>query len=276
MRRGRRRALTHGCLDERRVLGRGCGHSVPHNLTQFVRECVSFLLALHSDCRAETLRRFRGHTGNSAGRAVGQPSRIPAVRHAAVCSDTRLQQVRKADLQRLSSNAADVPNGSPDGRFVLFASSADNSVLMTNGSRIPTQLAPPFNVYLRDRTNGTTTLVSVNLSGTNGGNCDSLPAGLSSDGPLRALREQRERSRARGYERRGGRVCAGPGGGDDHRGEREHEWRPRQRHLAQRRNDAGRPLRGLRQLGQQPRARRAPMDSPTFSSATCSWVPPSW
>ena len=39
-----------------------------------------------------------------------------------------------------------------------------------------------MNVFLRDRTNATTTLVSVNLTGTNGGNGDSLPAGLSTDG----------------------------------------------------------------------------------------------
>jgi Tol biopolymer transport system component len=41
---------------------------------------------------------------------------------------------------------------------------------------------PAMNVFLRDRTNATTTLVSVNLTGTNGGNGDSVPAGLSTDG----------------------------------------------------------------------------------------------
>ena len=37
-------------------------------------------------------------------------------------------------------------------------------------------------MFLRDRTNGTTTLVSVNLTGTGGGNGDSLPAALSANG----------------------------------------------------------------------------------------------
>ena len=67
---------------------------------------------------------------------------------------------------------------SVDGRFVLFASTADNLVLSNNGSGVP----GPMNVFLRDRTNGTTTLVSVNLAGTGGGNGDSFPTGLSSNG----------------------------------------------------------------------------------------------
>ena len=67
---------------------------------------------------------------------------------------------------------------SVDGRFVLFASTADNLVLSNNGSGMPWRM----NVFLRDRTNGTTALVSVNLAGTGGGNGDSFPTGLSTDG----------------------------------------------------------------------------------------------
>ena len=71
---------------------------------------------------------------------------------------------------------------SPDGRFVLFASSANNlAMTASNTPFFPASLAR-INVYLRDRSNGTTKLVSVNLAGTSGGNGDSLPAGLSSDG----------------------------------------------------------------------------------------------
>ena len=82
-----------------------------------------------------------------------------------------------------SANAdSGLPILSPDGRFVLFASSADDLVVMANGARIATLIPPPLNVFLRDRTNATTTLVSVNLSGINGGNGDSVPAGLSTDG----------------------------------------------------------------------------------------------
>jgi Tol biopolymer transport system component len=75
-----------------------------------------------------------------------------------------------------------LPIMSPDGWFVLFASSADDLLVMTNGARIAPLFPPALNVFLRDRTNATTTLVSVNLTGSNGGNGDSLPAGLSTDG----------------------------------------------------------------------------------------------
>jgi hypothetical protein len=71
---------------------------------------------------------------------------------------------------------------SPDGRFVLFASTANNLVLTTNGTALPIAGAPGLNVFLRDRTNGTTTLVSANLNGTGGGNGDSIPTGLSTNG----------------------------------------------------------------------------------------------
>src|SRR5690349_16862283 len=54
---------------------------------------------------------------------------------------------------------------SPDGRFVLFSSSANNLVSTTNGTALPVLNPGKLNVFLRDRTNGTTTLVSVNLSG---------------------------------------------------------------------------------------------------------------
>jgi Tol biopolymer transport system component len=83
----------------------------------------------------------------------------------------------------VSANAdSALPILSPDGRFVLFASSADDLLVMTNGARMPKLIPPPVNVFLRDRTNATTTLVSVNLIGTGGGNGVSLPAGLSPDG----------------------------------------------------------------------------------------------
>lgn len=67
---------------------------------------------------------------------------------------------------------------SPDGRYILFASTANN-LLPTNNFN----LAPPyrFNVYLRDTWQQTTTLVSVNQNG-NGGTGDSFPTGISADG----------------------------------------------------------------------------------------------
>ena len=71
---------------------------------------------------------------------------------------------------------------SPDGRYVLFASTANNLVLASNGLPLPVLSPPRVNVFLRDRTNQTTTLVSVNLASTGGGNGDSFPAGLSTNG----------------------------------------------------------------------------------------------
>jgi len=66
------------------------------------------------------------------------------------------------------------PQTSPDGRFVLFNSTAANLVPNSGG-----QLASQ--VYLRDRWSNTTTLVSVNLSGFPG-NGNSTYGGMSPDG----------------------------------------------------------------------------------------------
>jgi Tol biopolymer transport system component len=71
---------------------------------------------------------------------------------------------------------------SADGRYVLFASSANNLALTSSNTPLVPSRFQRLNVYLRDRTNGTTTLVSVNFAGTCGGDGDSIPAGLSADG----------------------------------------------------------------------------------------------
>ena len=55
-------------------------------------------------------------------------------------------------------------------------------MLNTNGNPIAVLLSPPLNVYVRDRTNGMTTLVSLNLSGLAGGNGDSIPVEISTNG----------------------------------------------------------------------------------------------
>ncbi len=70
----------------------------------------------------------------------------------------------------------------PDGRFVLFASRANNLVLSGTNNPFPNQFLPKIQVFLRDRANGTTTLVSVNFSGTGAGNGDSIPTALSTNG----------------------------------------------------------------------------------------------
>ena len=76
------------------------------------------------------------------------------------------------------------PIVSANGRYVLFASSADNLVLNNSSNAIVGPLAPKLNVFLRDRTNGTTSLVSLDYSGAGGGNGDSIPIEISIDGRL--------------------------------------------------------------------------------------------
>ncbi len=71
---------------------------------------------------------------------------------------------------------------SPDGRYVLFASTANNLLLPTNNLPIPAHIPANLNVFLRDRTNATTTLVSANLTGVAGGNGNSLPVNVSTNG----------------------------------------------------------------------------------------------
>jgi hypothetical protein len=71
---------------------------------------------------------------------------------------------------------------SPDGRFVLFASAANNLVSTTNGHPLPIAGGQHLNVYIRDRTNRTTTLVSPTINGTGGGNGDSIPTAISTNG----------------------------------------------------------------------------------------------
>src|SRR5947209_15470559 len=64
---------------------------------------------------------------------------------------------------------------SRNGRFVAFASAADNLVTDTNGMAFPSKLLPNLNVFLKDFVSGTTTLVSLSAAGLGGGNGDSLP-----------------------------------------------------------------------------------------------------
>lgn len=71
---------------------------------------------------------------------------------------------------------------SADGRYVLFASSANNLALVSSNRPMLAVFPARLNAYLRDRTNDTTTLVSINLAGTAGGNGDSLPVGISTNG----------------------------------------------------------------------------------------------
>ena len=64
---------------------------------------------------------------------------------------------------------------SPDGRFVVFASAANNLVPENDRQFY-------MNVYLRDRASNTTTLVSMSLNGASGGNGHSLYGQVSTNG----------------------------------------------------------------------------------------------
>src|SRR6266567_2466875 len=74
------------------------------------------------------------------------------------------------------------PVVSPDGRYVLFASTANNLVVASNNTVMPVSSPTALNVFLRDRINGTTALVSVNMTGTAGGNGNSIPVQISTNG----------------------------------------------------------------------------------------------
>jgi Tol biopolymer transport system component len=111
----------------------------------------------------------------------------------ACCASLALTSVAGPLRLLSSSDLAPVPGGggggdsstpilTPDGRYVLFASTAGNLVTDTNGNALPASAPLTPNVFLRDRISGTTTLVSVNLAGTGGGNGGSYPAGISSNG----------------------------------------------------------------------------------------------
>jgi Tol biopolymer transport system component len=73
---------------------------------------------------------------------------------------------------------------SPDGRYLLFASTAQNLALATNGLPFQGAARPVLNVYWRDRLEQRTVLVTHGLSGTEVGNSNSLPAALSTNGLL--------------------------------------------------------------------------------------------
>lgn len=83
-----------------------------------------------------------------------------------------------------------LPVISADGRYVLFASTADNLALATNNLPIPAVVPAGFNVFLRDRVLRTTALVSVSTNGIGGGDGDSLPVALSTNNQF-ALFESR-------------------------------------------------------------------------------------
>lgn len=96
---------------------------------------------------------------------------------------TQLLSVPDASQAPADSGSGDsvAPIISADGRYVLFASTANNLVVIGTNQPIPAISPAPMNVYLRDRVTSTTTLISVNLAGTGGGNDNSWPIALSTN-----------------------------------------------------------------------------------------------
>jgi Tol biopolymer transport system component len=92
--------------------------------------------------------------------------------------DLQTRTTTLVSINRFGTNSADKapsrPDISADGRFVVFDSQATDLLLNdTNGKS---------DVFVRDLQTGTTTLVSVNRFGTNGGDDDSIQAQLSANG----------------------------------------------------------------------------------------------
>jgi hypothetical protein len=71
---------------------------------------------------------------------------------------------------------------SAGGRYVLFESMAANLVVISNPPPASGLQPRRQQIFLRDRTAGTTTLVSATLGNNSGGNGDSFTAGISMDG----------------------------------------------------------------------------------------------
>lgn len=86
-----------------------------------------------------------------------------------------------------------MPIISADGRYVLFGSTANNLSKKTNGSPYLLPRPEKINVFLRDRVQGTTVLVSADATDSHSGEDDSIPTGISTNGQF-ALFESASRS----------------------------------------------------------------------------------
>lgn len=70
----------------------------------------------------------------------------------------------------------------PDARYILFGSSANNLLAQLGTNGMAWGLPAPLNVFLHDRLSNTTELVSVNWEGSGPGNGGSTPFMISADG----------------------------------------------------------------------------------------------
>ena len=110
---------------------------------------------------------------------------LPCLLCVALLQGAQLVTVRTPSLPAAPGGNGDssLPLPSANGRFVLFTSGAKNLVVASNSAApVVSGLLLPLNVFLRDRSNAVSTLVSVDLAGTNGGNGDSYAVGISTNG----------------------------------------------------------------------------------------------
>jgi len=75
-----------------------------------------------------------------------------------------------------------IPIVSADGRYVLFASAANNLATQTNGAPYAWLRRGGMNIYLRDRISATTTLISTDPTGRMGANDHCVPTAISTNG----------------------------------------------------------------------------------------------
>jgi Tol biopolymer transport system component len=92
------------------------------------------------------------------------------------------QLAPSARVSTVGGSDAYDPIVTPNGQYALFASTSDNLVVGSGGKAMPEAVPAHMNVFLRNRQTGATVLVSVNAAGTAGGNGDSYPCAISSNG----------------------------------------------------------------------------------------------
>lgn len=121
-----------------------------------------------------------GRPGQKIARRLRSTSHLAALLILGCTSHlfaSQIVSVRPAAVTPPAAGNGDsvAPIISPDGRFVLFSSSANNLVAGDN-NRLGLDL------FLRDRASNMTCLVSANLTGTGGGNGNSLAGQVSTNG----------------------------------------------------------------------------------------------
>lgn len=120
------------------------------------------------------------------GRGIRSLATVLCLAVAVAASGQGLQLVsaRNPASEPPSAGAGDsfVHAMTPDGRFILFSSAAPNLATTISNQALPLYRPKPLNVFVRDRANATTVLVSVDTAGAGGANRDALPMAISTNG----------------------------------------------------------------------------------------------